>query len=651
MVTLDYDQNNITFEFAALHYASPSHNTFRYKLEGFDEEWNFTDASKAYGVYTNLPHGTYKLIVYGANSDAIWNSVPAELDLVIEPPFWHTKLAYALYIGAFILFLYLFRRSAVRKSERRHQREMENQLHIEQEKSLNNKLKFFTDISHEIKTPLSLIVAPVEELISNPMLGNTTRTKLKLINQNVKRLMTLVEQIMDIRKYDNNVMKLKVGEIDLSLFIEEIVMLFKPAIRRKNIVIKCDLREHMMAYVDKEKFEKVIVNLLSNALKFTSENGYIRISCEETEFNFIICVEDSGDGIVKADLEKVFDRFYQSSNIGTRGGTGIGLSLARYIVEQHKGKIWVDSEPGKGAKFYIQLLKGRAHFEEGEILERQQDSSDGIQYEVLEEDILKEEEASEVGVQMYKDATILIAEDNGALCTYLKQVLDKEYTVITAPDGQTAYETALTELPDLIITDIVMPGMTGIELCDKIKTNINTSHTPVLILTARDMLSYEIEGYATGADAYVTKPFSLKLLRTRIKNLILSRRCMKEMFRTQLILEPSEITVSTSDERLLSKCLEVVEMNMHNPEFGVNELGREVGISRPQLYRKIKSLTGLSAVQFIRSIRLKRAAQILAKDNSSVSEVMYSVGINNLSYFSKIFKEEFGYLPKQFKKE
>ena len=651
MVTLDYDQNNITFEFAALHYASPSHNTFRYKLEGFDEEWNFTDASKAYGVYTNLPHGTYKLIVYGANSDAIWNSVPAELDLVIEPPFWHTKLAYVLYIGAFILFLYLFRRSAVRKSERRHQREMENQLHIEQEKSLNNKLKFFTDISHEIKTPLSLIVAPVEELISNPMLGNTTRTKLKLINQNVKRLMTLVEQIMDIRKYDNNVMKLKVGEIDLSLFIEEIVMLFKPAIRRKNIVIKCDLREHMMAYVDKEKFEKVIVNLLSNALKFTSENGYIRISCEETEFNFIICVEDSGDGIVKADLEKVFDRFYQSSNIGTRGGTGIGLSLARYIVEQHKGKIWVDSEPGKGAKFYIQLLKGKAHFEEGEILERQQDSSDGIQYEVLPEDILKEEEASEVGAQMYKDATILIAEDNEALCTYLKQVLDKEYTVITAPDGQTAYETALTELPDLIITDIVMPGMTGIELCDKIKTNINTSHIPVLILTARDMLSYEIEGYATGADAYVTKPFSLKLLRTRIKNLILSRRCMKEMFRTQLILEPSEITVSTSDERLLSKCLEVVEMNMHNPEFGVNELGKEVGISRPQLYRKIKSLTGLSAVQFIRSIRLKRAAQILAKDNSSVSEVMYSVGINNLSYFSKIFKEEFGYLPKQFKKE
>lgn len=262
----------------------------------------------------------------------------------------------------------------------------------------------------------------------------------------------------------------------------------------------------------------------------------------------------------------------------------------------------------------------------------------------FEEDILKEEEASEVGAQMYKDATILIAEDNEALCKYLKQVLDKEYTVITAPDGQTAYETALTELPDLIITDIVMPGMTGIELCDKIKTNINTSHTPVLILTARDMLSYEIEGYATGADAYVTKPFSLKLLRTRIKNLILSRRCMKEMFRTQLILEPSEITVSTSDERLLSKCLEVVEMNMHNPEFGVNELGKEVGISRPQLYRKIKSLTGLSAVQFIRSIRLKRAAQILAKDNSSVSEVMYSVGINNLSYFSKIFKEEFGYL-------
>ncbi len=649
-VILDYDQNNLTFEFAALHYASPSYNLFRYKLEGFDENWNFTDAKKAYGVYTNLPHGTYKLIVYGANSDAVWSAVPAVLEVVVRPPFWHTRWAYGTYLGAFALFLYLFRRSAVRKSERRHRREMENRLHREQEKNLHNKLKFFTDISHEIKTPLSLIVAPVEELISNPMLGNTTRTKLKLVNRNVKRLMALVEQIMDIRKYDNNMMKLQAEEIDLMLFIEEIVMLFKPAVRKRNIAIEYELKGCLPVYADKEKLEKVVVNLLSNALKFTPANGLIRVSCRETEHDYTLCVEDNGEGIVKADLEKIFDRFYQSSNIGTRGGTGIGLSLARYIVEQHKGKIWVESEPGNGAKFYVRLLKGRTHFEENEIRQTGRPEHHGIHEEILD-DCSYDQEVAEENTPAYKEATVLIAEDNDSLRNYLKQALEKEYTVLTAPDGQAAYETILTELPDLIVTDIVMPGMTGIELCEKIKSNLDTSHIPVLILTARDMLSYEIEGYATGADAYVTKPFSVRLLRTRIRNLILSRRCMKELFRTRLVPEPSEITVSTSDERLLSKCMEVVEINMHDPEFGVNELAKEAGISRPQLYRKIKFLTGLSPVQFIRSIRLKRAAQILVKDNSSVSDVMYSVGFNNLSYCGKVFKEEFGYLPKQFKKE
>lgn len=650
-IELKYDQNNLTFGFAALHYVSPEHNLFRYRLEGVDKEWQCTSGKESYVTYTNLSPSNYKFTIYGANSDEVWSETATTLQIIIKPPFWQTNYAYAFYFFLVILFLYLFKRSITRKSEQRHRLEIERKLHIEQQKNNDAKLKFFTDISHEIKTPLSLIAVPFEELLSNPMLGNSTRSKLKLMSQNVYRLMKLVEQIMDFRKYDNNMMKLEIVETDFVLFIKEITALFQLAAAQRHITIKCNLKvSPLTLYVDRDQMEKVFVNLLSNSLKFSPDGGMIQISYTEDSTSVCFCIEDNGAGIQTTDLEKIFDRFYQGSNCGAKGGTGIGLALARLVVEQHQGRIWVESECGQGAKFYFSLLKGKEHFNKNEIVEKPAEhisinTNDivTIPYNECIEDI------DEPKNSFVKEATILITEDNDALRDYLAEILEKNYHILKAINGKEAYEIAMDELPDLIITDIVMPEMTGLELCKKVKENLNTSHIPVLMLTARDIIAYQIEGYKTGADAYLTKPFSLELLKTLIKRLIESRLQMRMQFQKQINLSPSEITVTTTDERLLKKCIEAIEEHITEAEFGVNELCTAVGISRPQLYRKIKSLTGLSGIQFIRSIRLKRAAQILLQDNSSVSEVMYAVGFNNLSYFCKIFKEEFGYLPKKFK--
>lgn len=649
---LPYNSNSLTFEFAALHYTSPTHNKYRYMLEGFDTEWHQAQGHETYGIYTNLKPGNYRFVVYGANSDGVWSNIPATIDIEITPPFWKTTIAYSIYVILFLSILYLIIRSALKHAQQKHNLEIEKTMREEEQRSFDNKLKFFTDISHEIKTPLSLIAVPIEDLLLTPSIGNATRSKLNLANQNVERLMKLVEQILDFGKYESQMMRINVCETDIVTFVQELSALFKPLANRKkiNFVSEFDAKDPVI-YIDRDKMEKVVTNVLSNALKFTPNKGSIKLKCSEDEYFIYISIHDSGKGIRNEELERIFEPFYQATNDNVMGGTGIGLSLSKYIVDQHHGEMWAQSVEGNGSTFYIKLRKGKEHFEESEMSKQAVNADDPVFYEQVEDmtndDV--QDMADDTEMLYDKKATILIAEDNKDFREYIAQVLEADFHIIQAENGLVAYEKAIAEQPDLIITDIVMPEMTGIELCDKIKNNITTSHISVMILTARDLLSYKIDGYETGADAYITKPFNLRLFRSRVNNLIQSNQRMKSLFRTQINIEPSEITVSTFDQKLLKKCLQIVEDNMKNVDFGVDELCREVGISRPQLYRKIKSLVGLSPVQFIRSIRLKRAAQILSQDNSSVSEVMYNVGFNNLSYFSKVFKEEFGCLPKQYK--
>ena len=635
-VVLDYDSNTIAFEFTSFNYSNPSLTTYRYRLKGYEREWNTLSGSEPRCVYSNLKHGKYCFEVYGSNYDGVESLTPAKVEFTIKPHFMNSTLAYIIYAGLVILLIYgiyrLSQKQAREKNERR----------VEQEK-----LRFFTDMAHEIKTPLSLISAPVQELLQSSVIGISTRNRLEVVSKGIITLQSVVAQILDLRKYEDNMMKISVSEVDLVRFLNETAELFTPLAKSRQIVFNRIMEEGpLMVFIDKDKMERVVVNLLSNAFKFTPEGGAVCLSCHSDGRYATFSVEDNGAGIEDKDIQHIFDRFYQASNQSraTQSGTGIGLALSKHIVNHHKGEINVESKVNFGSKFTVRLLKGSGHFRQDQINTSYRNSDDLTNYESLQTAL---EAIPSSGL---KEATVLVVDDNDQLRRYLCDLLSAKYNIISAENGMRAYEIAIAEQPDLILSDVVMPQMSGIEMCQRIKNNEATSHIAVILLTARDLTSTEIDCWKSGADGFITKPFNAAVLVSRIDNLLSSRARMRKMFKTTIDVNPSDITIMTSDEKFLNKCLKAVEENLEDPSFGVEELSASVGVSKAQLYRKLTSLTGLSSIQFIRSIRLKRAAQLLMQDSSSVSNVMYMVGFNNLSYFSKVFKEEFGCMPKDYAK-
>ncbi|MGM9747359.1 MAG: two-component regulator propeller domain-containing protein [Candidatus Cryptobacteroides sp.] len=637
-IALPNDRNSLTFEFAALNYKCPEANVYRYRLDGYENEWNTCTGKNPGCIYSNLRRGTYTLEVFGSNSDGVESLVPAVFRFTIKPHFLQSTVAIIIYVICGIILVLLIWKLSERIVRGRNERRIQE-----------DKLHLFTDMAHEIKTPLSLIEAPVEELLGNPAIGPGTRNRLNTVSKGIQSLQSVVEQILDLRKYEDNMMKLSVSEVDLCRFLTESAELFVPLARTKQINFKTDIsKTPQMVFIDKYKMERVVVNLLSNAFKFTPEGGTVILSCSGDDNQAWFTVEDNGVGMTEQDREHIFERFYQGSNQNdeTRSGTGIGLSLSKYIVNHHKGQISVESRLNFGSKFKVTLQKGSSRFADSEINLDYRNSDDLSNYEPIDKfkDVVRTEQEA-------KDVTILVVDDNDQLRKYLYELLSTEYNVLTADNGMRAYEIAIAEQPDLILSDIVMPQMSGIELCRRIKENESTSHILVVLLTARDLVSSEIDSWKTGADGFITKPFHIGVLLSRIENLICSRDKMRKLFNSTVEVNPSQVTVVTSEERLVKKCLDAIEANIDDPDFGVEELSAAVGISRAQLYRKISSITGLSTIQFIRSIRLKRAAQILSQDDSSVSDVMYAVGFNSLSYFSKLFKEEFGCMPKEYAKQ
>ncbi|MGN1211900.1 MAG: two-component regulator propeller domain-containing protein [Candidatus Cryptobacteroides sp.] len=636
-ISLENDRNSLTFEFAALNFKCPESNRYRYRLTGYEDDWNYCTGKNPSCIYSNLRRGNYTLEVYGSNSDGVESITPARYSFTIRPHFLQSTVAIIIYILCGIILAFCFWKLADRIIRSRNERRIQE-----------DKLHLFTDMAHEIKTPLSLIEAPVEELLGNPAIGSGTRNRLNTVSKGVQSLKSVVEQILDLRKYEDNMMKLSVSEVDLCRFLAESAELFVPLARTKQISFKTDIsKTPQMVYIDKYKMERVVVNLLSNAFKFTPEGGTVILTCSGDDNQAWFTVEDNGVGINEQDKEHIFERFYQGSNQNdeTRSGTGIGLSLSKYIVNHHRGQISVESRLNFGSKFKVTLQKGRNKFTDSEINLKYRNSDDLSNYEPVEnfKDVVRTEAAQ-------KDVTVLVVDDNDQLRKYLYELLSVKYDVITADNGMRAYELAISEQPDLILSDIVMPQMSGIELCRRIKENESTSHIIMVLLTARDLVSSEIDSWKTGADGFITKPFHIGVLLSRIDNLISSRDKMRKMFNSTVEVNPSQVTVVTSEEKLLKRCLEAVEENIDDPDFGVEQLSETVGVSRAQLYRKINSITGMSTIQFIRDIRLKRAAQILSQDDSSVSDVMYAVGFNSLSYFSKLFKEAFGCMPKEYAK-
>lgn len=621
-VELKYNQNFISVEFSALNYVNPTQTYFRYRLEGVDDDWREISAQNGTGVasYTNLSPGTYRFMVKAANNSMVWPNDYAVITIVVKAPFWETPLAYLIYLVLGLSLVYF--------SLRYYKRWTHRQMARKNEEKLNEmKFNFFTNISHEFRTPLTLIITPMESLLKE--IRNTAlEPKVRSIYRHARDLQGLVNQLLDFRRLEVSGEKLNLTYGNVVEFVQQFGELFAKLAQEKQIgfSIQRELPE-LYIYFDKEKMYRVLNNLLSNAFKFTPRGGKISVNLMCVEELLLIQVIDSGKGIPENELPNIFNLFYQAS--GTHEGSGIGLHLAKEYVALHLGEINAESEPGKQTCFTVKIPTTLIP-----------------QKEVVE--ITTAETIEPRSANPDKRFKLLVVEDNDDLRTFLVGELCKSYEVIEAADGEAGLELARTALPDLVISDVMMPKMNGLELCQQVKTDLQTSHIPVILLTARASEEHKLQGYQSGADEYLAKPFNLDLLLLRIAGLIEQQNNRQEQFNQKIEVNPKEITITSLDEKLIEKALTCIEKNMDNPEFSVQQFSEEMGMDRTVLYKKLQSITGLAPSEFIRSIRLKRAAQLLSQGQYSVGEVADRVGFNTPKYFTKYFREAFGVTPSQY---
>jgi signal transduction histidine kinase/ligand-binding sensor domain-containing protein/DNA-binding response OmpR family regulator len=645
-INIRYDQSFFSFEFTAPNYMNPKKMKYRYILEGFDKDWIYNGVNNT-ATYTNIPPGHYTFKVSNAIDNSTWNPRVASVAIVIAPPFWLTFWAYSLYLLIFLGILYLLRRFIIYKEQ------IKNELNIEKvkaEKAMELsgfKLNFFTNVSHEFKTPLTLITGPIERLISGEPSEEKRSYYYHLIHRNSLRLLRLINEVLDINKIDAGNFELNSEETDVVQFIKNIKESFKYLSEQKNIQLKF-IAEHeeLIVPFDADKLEKVFINLLSNAFKFTNENGQVTIKLEKyLEYNkyVVIRVEDNGSGIHPQDLPHIYERFFKAKNEKSNiDGTGIGLAFVKELIELHHGKIEVESQLNKGTIFTLYLPMSDSA--------QEVDPDQGILLQDNHETQMNDEEEDETALESKNEKIkILIIEDNIDVRNFIHSELVQDYRIEEAPDGKKGLEKAFLTAPDLIISDVMMPEMDGTEVCRILKTDLRTSHIPVILLTAKSSPENQIQGLETGADVYITKPFNINVLKLQIRNILSYRATLRKRLIDEPLLDLKEITVTSTDEILIKKALQIVEENISNSEFNVNDFASAIGISRTLLYTKIKNITGQTINDFIQTIRLKRAADLLLKSTLNISEIGYDVGFNNPKYFSKRFKEYFGMHPSQFR--
>lgn len=646
---LKYFENVMTFEFSALDFTEPSKNQYAYQMVGFDQDWIYS-GNRRTATYTNLDPGSYIFRVKGSNNDGVWNEAGTSIEIIILPPPWKTWWAYSLYAFAFIGLLVAARNEIVKReslSAKARLKEMEAIKYHELDKL---KSRFFANISHEFRTPLTLILAPLEKKLKE---DNTQEEKAQfsLMHRSANRLLTLVNQLLDLSRLEAGTLTLNLKHTDLGKFITTITSQFASMADSKKINFQVNLPETIELFVDHDKLEKIITNLLSNAFKFTPSNGTIVLSISSGDQTDTfhegyaeIKVSDTGRGIAAEHLDRIFDRFYQVDNSGTREseGAGIGLALARELTELHEGTITVESEPGKGSTFIVRLPLGFLHLKADELtLESHpvNQPPEYTDYETSENQSLKTEASAE---------TILVIEDNTDLRQFIRNEFGNTYTVWEAPDGEIGLNLAFEHIPTLIITDLMMPKRDGLELCQILKNDLRTSHIPIILLTAKADVETKLQGFQVGADEYIPKPFNMEELKVRIHNLVDNRKRLREKYAQRMELRPAEVNVESVEERFLKNIMEVVEVHIANSAFGVDQFAKETGMSQAQLYRKLHALTEFTPNEFIRHMRLLRAADLFRQKAGNVAEVAYQVGFNNLSYFAKCFKEKFSESPSQF---
>lgn len=653
-IILPFKKNFVSFEFVALNYEHPQKNQYKYKLEGVDNDW-VDSGTRRFARYSDIDPGTYTFHVTGSNNNGIWNVKGASMSFTVQPPWWQTSWAYAGYTILGLMLLFFFHQQIIRRERLRNKLQMQTLEADKMHEMDQMKSRFFANISHEFRTPLTLILGPMEKFVAETE-DEKKREVYKMMQRNTRRLLSLINQLLELSRLESGNMKLKTKPVALNPFLKSVVLSFSSLAERKEINFRFRYTDgNDVAYIDSDKLEKIIANLLSNAFKYTPSGGDVifsaRFEKQQTDEKYLldINVEDTGQGMSEEQQKQIFNRFYQTETPGTdmKKGTGIGLALVAELVQLHNGEISVKSKTGEGSKFIVRLPLEKAAYQEENIFKKEENifTEETIEPDLLED--ISEMEAIDEEEQEDKP-TILVVEDNSDVRSFIKAILGHDYLMKEAENGEGAFHVATGEIPDLIVSDVMMPKMDGIELGKRLRQEVATSHIPFILLTAKADESSQIEGFNTGADAYITKPFSAEVLKVRVKNLIENRQKLREHFSRNINLEPSSVNISSIDEKFLRKVKQVIEDHMDDLTFGVDQFSEEMNMSRSQFHRKLKALINHTPAEFIRTTRIKRAAELLEKGAGTVGEVALMVGFNYSSYFTKCFQKEYGKTPSEF---
>lgn len=638
-IELKYNQNVISFTFSALNYESLANNMYSYKLEGFDKEFS-VPGTKREVTYTNLHPGEYILRVKASNNDGMWNEEGTSLKILVHPPFWISTWAYSLYFVLLAALVLIVRKLFMRDIKIKQAMEIEK-MEVQKLQEIDSlKMQFFSNISHEFRTPLSLIVGPVERMLETEK-NEKTQSHLNIVHRNVQRLLRLINQLMDFRKIEESKLRLSPSKADIIVFVKDLCSSFNIEASQRNISYSASFNSNsLVCWYDSDIMDKILYNLLSNAFKYTPDNGFIAVSLIADQNYIEISIKDSGLGISRENISKIFDRFYRVDNTNKSYGTGIGLAFVKELVELHQGHIKVESKLNRGSEFSVIVPL----WQNDEISFQKQLSGDLLTEST---DTIRKPlpEAAEM------QRRLLVIEDSPDMRMFIKDVFSEAYLVLEASNGVQGVKIALETIPDVIICDVMMPEMDGYEACSKLKNDERTSHIPVLMLTARSSEKHTLEGLESGADDYVTKPFNSKILKVKIDNLVKSRMLLRKKFLRDPMAVVKDYTPGIVDEKFIKKAYHIIEKNLDNSDFEILDFAKEIGMSRAQLYRKINAVSGQSVQDFIRIIRLKKAAEILASTDDNITGVAMQVGFNSLSHFSRAFAQYFGKSPSRFVRE
>jgi signal transduction histidine kinase/DNA-binding response OmpR family regulator len=692
-IVLHYNEDVFSIEFASLGFVDNARNKYAYTLDGFNKSWLMTDGKIRKATYTNLDAGEYTFRVRATDQDGEWYQREASLKIIVLPPFWKSPLAYAVYVLLLAGILLVARKMIIQKTKMRFALEQERRETRRMHEMDMMKIRFFTNMSHELRTPLSLILAPVDKLLGNTS-SSDPRKQYEVIRRNARRLLHLVNQLLDFRKMEVNELKLHPRQGDVLKFIKEISFSFIDLAERKNISFSYhDPGHSLLTLFDHDKIERILFNLLSNAFKFTPENGAVSVSVDAEYRAEIVMlsvkVTDTGIGIAPDKQEKIFERFFQNDIPDTmlNQGSGIGLAITQEFVRMHNGSLSVQSQLDKGSCFIVSLsfiplpsavlqpeevLSTAALTDSAAIWSPGEGALPAVFRPAAEmphvPSLVPDPSAPQASGTTAagaipdpartpppgddaKKSTILIVEDNEDFRFYLKDNLRSHYSIIEAADGKEGWRKALAEHPDMIVSDISMPMMNGIDLCKKILSDERTCQIPVILLTAMTGEGAELKGLRTGAIDYIIKPFNFELLLSKIRNVLAHNDSVRKTYQRQVQATPAAVQIESADEVFVRNVLEIIEKNMDNPEFSVSELSVKFHASRSTFYKRVLLLTGKTPIEFIRHIRLKRAAELLEKSQLTVSEIAYAVGFNNPKNFSQYFKMEFDKIPSAYRSE